>query len=134
MKREDFISELFLIQSLLSGAFVQDKAERDESLLSALQRVNDIIRECCCGDLYAVVTGESETTKMLNERIEHLQKQVDRITLSVPRMPSMEPTIIHPINTPKNDPEKWNKPWEYPWNSPNDFPKGPEITCGPKDD
>lgn len=133
MKREDFISELFLIQSLLSGAFVQDKAERDESLLSALQRVNDIIHECCLGDIYAVLTGESEKTKKLNERIDHLQKQLDRMTISVPSQ-QYEAPVVKPINTPKNDPEKWNKPWEYPWNSPNDFPKGAELTCGPKDD
>lgn len=129
MKREDFIDELFTIQSLLSATFVQDKAERDETLLSALQKVNNIIHECCLGDQYAVMTGESEKTKMLNERIEHLQKQVDRITLSVPSQ-RYEAPVVKPINSPKNDPEKWNKPWEYPWNSPNDFPKGPEITCG----
>lgn len=39
----------------------------------------------------------------------HLQKQLDKITISIPNK-KYEPTIIHPVNPP-TEPDKFNRPY-----------------------
>ncbi len=102
MKKEKFYDELFEIQNLLTDSFGKSVPDMEKYVKLALIKVNVIIRECFAGDMFSVISGDGEKVKLLNERIDYLQKQLDKITISVPNK-EHEPTIIHPVNPPKNE-------------------------------
>ena len=102
MKKEKFYDELFEIQNLLTDTFGKSVPDMEEYVKLALTKINGLIRECFAGDMWSVISGDGEKVKLLNERIDHLQKQLDKITLSVPNK-EHEPPIIHPVNPPRNE-------------------------------
>ena len=102
MKKENFYDELFVIQNLLTDTFGKSVPDMEKCVKLALTKVNGLIRECFYGDMWSMVSGDDEKVKLLNERIDHLQKQLDRITLSVPNK-EHEPPIIQPVNKPENE-------------------------------
>jgi len=108
MKKENFYDELFAIQNLLTDAFGKGVPDMEECVQLALTKVNGLIRECFAGDMWSMVSGDGEKVKLLNERIDHLQKQLDRITISIPNK-EHEPSVIRPVNPPPIEADKFNR-------------------------
>lgn len=111
MKKENFYDELFVIQNLLTDTFGKSAPDMEKCVKLALTKVNGLIRECFYGDMWSMVSGDDEKVKLLNERINHLQKQLDKITISVPNK-EHEPTIIHPVNPPPKNEDDFYR--QYP--------------------
>ena len=108
MKKENFYDELFAIQNLLTDAFGKSVPDMGKCVQLALTKVNGLIRECFAGDMSSVVSGGDEKVKLLNERINYLQKQLDKITISIPNK-EHEPPVIRPVNPPPTEPDKFNR-------------------------